>query len=183
MSKIGTMTAALLLAGGSWLGASGTAHAQLGKSPLPLRIKAGVLLPSDGDTKDFAGSTLYGVEADLSVPLPGAGQSTFTAGYFEGRKNGRTFRVIPLTISQIFSAPNPASGLTGNLYYGLGTGVYLLRASGNGDSEDKTTFGGFGVVGYQLPSGAFFIEGKYHVAGSVAGLSPRGLSFTLGRRF
>jgi len=184
VSTIGTRPAALLvLAGGAWLAGTGTAHAQLGKSPLPLRVKVGVLLPSDGDTKDFAGSTLYGAEADLSVPLPGAGQSTFTAGYYEGRRDGRTFRVIPLTISQIFSAPNPATGLTGNVYYGVGTGVYLLRKSGNGNSENKTAFGGFGVVGYQLPSGAFFIEGKYHVVGSVAGLSPRGLSFTLGRRF
>ena len=182
MSKFGTMTI-LALVGGAVLGATGTARAQLGRSPLPLRVKAGVLLPSDGDTKDFAGSTLYGAELDLSAPLPGVGQYTFTAGYYEGRRSGRTFRVIPLTVSQIFSAPNPASGLTGNLYYGLGAGAYLLRASGNGESEDKTAFGGFGVVGYQLPSGAFFIEGKYHIASSVAGLSPGGLSFMLGRRF
>lgn len=167
------------------LGAAAPARAQIGAAAglLPFRIKVGVLLPQDSDTRDFAGSVLYGAEADLAVPLPGAGQSTFSAGYFQGKRNGRTFRVIPLTVSQVFSAPNPAAALTGNVYYGLGAGAYLLRASGNGESRSKTAFGGFGLLGYQLPRVGYFIEGKYHIAGSVEGLSPTGLTVTLGRRF
>ena len=182
MRKAVTIAAATLLTAvcGGFVTAA-PAQAQLG-SVVPVRAKLGVLLPQDGDTKDFGGDVLYGGELDVTVPLPGAGQTVFTAGYYEGRNSGRKYRVIPLTISQVFSPPNPAAGLTGNVYFGLGAGAYLLRASGEGESEEKTTFGGFALAGYQFPN-AFFVEGKYHVAGSVGGLSPNGLSFTLGRRF
>ena len=175
------MATVLTLGGGALLLSARPAQAQLG-SPLPIRAKLGVLLLQDGDTKDFAGDVLYGGEIDVTAPLPGAGQTVFTAGYFEGRRGGRTYRVIPLTVSQVYSPPNPAAGLTGNVYFGVGAGAYLLRASGNGESENKTTFGGFALAGYQFPS-ALFVEGKYHLAGGVNGLSPNGLSIMLGRRF
>ena len=151
-------------------------------SPLPIKVKLGVLLPTDGDTKDFAGNTHFMGEVDLNIPLPGVGNTVLTAGYSQGSRGGRKLRVIPLTIAQVFSPPNPAAGLTGNVYFGVGVGAYLLRASGDGDTENKTTFGGFGVVGYQFPN-AYFVEAKYHVAGDVAGLSPNGPAFLVGRKF
>jgi hypothetical protein len=142
---------------------------------LPLRIKAGVLLPEDG-------GTAFNGEVDLAIPTLGAGRTLITAGYAEGKENGRRLRIIPVTVARIFSPPNPAAGVTGNIYFGLGVGAYFLRASGGGVSEEKTRVGGFGVAGYQFPS-TFFVEAKYHVAGKVAGLSPNGVALLLGRRF
>lgn len=170
--RMRTVLLAVLAAGLG--GLAGPAQAQI-SSPLPLRVKLGVFLPEDG------GTSLNG-EVDLTVPAPGAGRTVVTAGYAEGSEGGRRLRVIPVTISQVFSPPNPASGLTGNVYFGAGAGAYFLRVSGGGRSESKTTLGGFGVAGYQFP-GEFFVEAKYHIAGKVAGLSPNGFAFLLGRRF
>ncbi len=185
MRNIMKAAAALALAGGAMAAAPKPAAAQLG-SIIPIRVKAGIFTPQDKDTRNAAGSTVFNAEIDLTVPSPGAGQTIFTAGYAEGSKSGRRFRMIPLTVSQVFSPPNPAAGLTGNVYFGVGAGVYLLRASGGGGtatgSREKTTFGGFAVVGYLFPQ-TYFIEGKYHVAGDVDGLSPNGLAILLGRRF
>ena len=142
---------------------------------LPVRIKAGVLLPQDG-------GTAFNGEVDLAVPTPGAGQTMLTAGYAEGRENGRKLRIIPVTIARIFAPPNPVAGVTGNVYFGIGVGAYFLRASGGGASESKTRPGGFAMAGYQFPS-ALFVEAKYHVTGEVAGLSPNGVALLLGRRF
>ena len=177
-------TAAVLsLISGIGITAPKPAAAQLG-SIFPVRVKAGVFMPQDGQTRDFSGSTLFNAEIDLALPSPGAGQTILTAGYSEGSKSGRKFRMIPLTVSQVFTPPNPAAGLTGNVYFGAGAGVYLLRASGGSTagSREKTTLGGFAVVGYMFPK-TYFIEGKYHVAGDVDGLSPNGLAVMLGRRF
>ena len=171
---------AAVLGGAAFLGGK-PAWAQVG-SPIPIRLKLGVLLPQDGDTKRAVGDSLFGAEIDFTIPVPGAtGRTVLSAGYFERSKSGGKFRVVPLTVSQVFSPPNPAAALTGNVYYGLGLGMYLLRASSGGVSDEATRFGGFVVAGYQFPN-AYFVEGKYHVAGDVAGLSPNGITVMLGRR-
>lgn len=152
-------------------------------NPLPVRIKLGVLLPQNGTTKRDTGDAHFNAEVDVALPVPGLGGKQVTVGYSQSLESGRKLRVIPVTVSQVFSPPNPAAGLTGNVYFGLGVGAYFLRASGEGASESKTRIGGFGVAGYQFPN-AFFVEAKYHlVSGKVAGLSPNGLAFLLGRRF
>lgn len=150
------------------------AHAQ-DTGLVPLRLKIGAYAPKDGGTPLDA-------EADVRLPVPGLGNTFVTAGYSQGSKNGRRLRVIPLTITRLFAPINPAKGITGNPYFGLGAGAYLLRASGGGNSESNTTIGGFALAGYQFPN-PYFVEAKYHVAGKVGGLSPNGFALMLGRRF
>ena len=154
-----------------------------GTGLLPVRAKVGVFLPQ-GDAKDFAGSTHFNGEVDVTVPLPlfGAGRTVVTAGIYQGSDDGRKLRMIPVTIGKVFAPPNPAGRITGNVYFGAGVGAYFLRASGDGDSESKTRPGAYAAAGYQFPN-EFFVEAKYHVVGSVGGVSPRGLALMLGRQF
>ena len=182
-----TSTTLVVLGLGATL--AGTAQAQGIGSVLPVRVKVGVLLPSQGDTKSRTADTFFSGEVDVDLPAAGLGRRRVTVGYAQSVDGGQTLRVIPVTLSQVFSPPNPASGLTGNVYFGLGAGAYFTRASGipvaegETDSESKTLLGGFAMAGYQFPN-AFFVEGKYHlVSGKVAGLSPNGIAVLLGRRF
>jgi hypothetical protein len=171
----------LALAGAGCTAAARPAAAQ-STGLVPLRVKVGVLLPQGG-ARDFAGSTHFDGEVDVRIPGLGAGNTYVTAGYSDGSKSGRHLRMIPLTISRLYGAPNPAAGVTGNVYFGVGAGAYFLRASGGGVSDSATRLGGFGVVGYQFPS-RYFLEAKYHlVAGKVAGVRPNGLALMIGRTF
>jgi hypothetical protein len=69
------------------------------------------------------------------------------------------------------------------VYYGGGIGAYITHAKTGGITENKTLFGGFGVVGYQFPI-PYFVEAKYHqTLGGVRSLSPNGIQLSLGRRF
>ena len=173
-------TAALAVASVAALSAAKPAQAQQ-TGLVPLRAKLGVFLPSS-DAKDFAGGTQFSGEVDVAIPSLGAGRTFFSAGYYRGSKDGNSLRMIPLTVGRLFSPPNPVGGVTGNVYFGLGAGAYLLHTSGGGRSGSKTAPGGFAVVGYQFPN-PFFVEAKYHVAGSVNGISPNGLAIMVGRHF
>lgn len=157
--------------------------AQAQNSPLPIRLKLGVLSAQDRDVRNYVGSTLYGGEVEVGLPGITGGQTVVSLGYFERRRSGNSFRTIPLTISRLYSPPNPTSGLTGNVYFGFGGGLYYLH-KGGGDSDNETTFGGFGVVGYRFPRRlAIFdlVEAKFHlVAGSANGLTPNGFTFMAG---
>jgi hypothetical protein len=154
-----------------------------GTGLVPVRAKVGVFLPR-GDARDFAGSTHFNAEADVTVPIAlfGPGRTVVTAGFYQGSDDGRKLRMIPVTIGKVFSPPNPAGRITGNVYFGAGVGAYFLRASDDGDSESKTRPGAYAMAGYQFPS-AFFVEAKYHVVGSVGGISPNGLAIMVGRQF
>lgn len=158
------------------------AHAQ-GGGLLPVRVKLGILNLQDGRARDLGGNPLFLGEVDLALPSRGSGRTIFSLGYQERRGNGGLLRVVPITAAQVFSLPNPGAAVTGNVYYGLGVGAYILRGTDNGASENKTTFGGFGVVGYQTPV-AYFVEAKYQlVAGKVQGARPSGVLLAVGRRF
>lgn len=148
---------------------------------IPFRAKVGAFLPQSSG-KDFAGSTNFIVEGDVAIPNFSAGKLFLSAGYTQGSNNGFKLRTIPITIGRYFAAPNPLASVTGNVYAGAGLGAYLVRASTPLISESKTTFGGFGVVGYQFPS-KVFVEAKYHIAGRVNGARPSGLAVMVGRSF
>lgn len=152
---------------------------------LPVRVKLGVLLPSDGETKKATGDTHIAAEVDVALPSAlTMGSYVASIGYAQSTRSGAKLTTVPITVSRIFSPPNPATRLTGNVYFGVGAGMYILHASGGGRSDNETTFGGFGVVGYSLPGGATFIEAKYHVvAKDAGGLKPTGLAVLVGRRF
>ena len=150
---------------------------------IPFRAKVGVNLLQNSNAKNFAGSTGFGVEGDLAIPkLLGQGRTFVSAGYFRNSDSGRTLQMIPVTLGRYFAPPNPASSLTGNVYFGAGLGPYFLRAKGGGASESKTTIGGFATVGYQFPN-PYFVEAKYHLVGKVSGLNPSSLQIMAGRHF
>jgi hypothetical protein len=172
----GTAAAAALLT----LGVPQPAKAQ--DKLLPIRLKLGVLLPADSDVRDVVGNPVYSGELQIDLPSLGQGRSSLCIGYMERGSHGNSFRAVPLTLTRLFSPPNPLAGTTGNLYFGAGAGVYFLHRGGEG-SASATKFGIHGVVGYQFPN-PWFVEGKYHlVSGGVNGLSPNGLNLFLGRKF
>jgi hypothetical protein len=157
---------------------------------IPVRLKLGVLLPTDRETKDLAGSTHLSGEIDVAVPFGGGngGQTLLSVGYSRGSRGEGRYQVIPVSLTKISSPPNPVGRVTGNVYYGAGVGLYFVQATGipGGDgfssSKKRTLFGGSLVAGYQSPL-AFFVEGKYHlVTGTVEGYSPNGLSIFIGKR-
>jgi len=158
------------------------AHAQ-STGLIPVRVKIGALLPSQGGAKTNAGTVIPAAEVDVRIPSF-LGGSFATLGYQQGSKRGGRLRVIPLTLSRTFSPPNPAGRLTGNVYVGVGTGPYFLQGRGiGGSSINRTTLGGFVQVGYQTPT-KFFIEAKYQLTAQRAGgLSPNGLLLFVGRSF
>ena len=162
---------------------------------LPIKVKVGVFMPRDSEAKEAMGKTAFNGEVELALPSASMGHTAITLGYAEGSKNGLRLRVIPLTVSQVFSPPNPAGSVTGNVYFGAGVGAYFLHVSGKSKSAinlaeeagkdkstSKTVLGGFGVVGYSLPSGPFF-EAKYHITGKANGVSASGLSLLIGHHF
>jgi hypothetical protein len=156
---------------------------------IPIRVKLGVLLPSDRDTKDLSGNTHFSGEVDVALPGSGGGQQTLiSVGYSRGSRSGSSYQVIPVSLTKISSPPNPVGRVTGNIYYGAGVGLYFVQVSGIPQEEagtfskKRTLFGASLVAGYQTPS-SFFIEGKYHlVTGTVEGYSPNGLSLFIGKR-
>jgi hypothetical protein len=184
LHKIYPAATALVILAALPMFAPRAAQAQTVSSPLPIRVKLGILTPQEGKTRDTYGSPLYFGEIEVALPSLTGGRYSASVGYGQNSRDGNTFRVIPITVSRLFSPPNPVSGATGNIYYGLGAGAYLMRASGNGSSVSKTNIGGFGVAGYQAPGGSYFFEAKYHlVGGSVRGAKASGLALMLGRRF
>ncbi len=148
---------------------------------IPVRAKIGILQRT-GDAKALAGGTAFNIEADVAIPNLGQGKYLVSAGYSQSSGNGGKLRMIPVTIGRYFSPPNPLQSATGNVYFGAGLGPYFVRASNGARSENKTTVGGYGVVGYQFPK-QFFVEAKYHIVGSVAGVNPGGLALMVGTRF
>jgi hypothetical protein len=162
--------------------AAGPQPAKAQETVLPIRLKLGVLLPTDSDVRDLVGNPIFSGEVQVDLPSLGQGRSAVSLGYLERGSHGNSFRAIPLTLTRFFSPPNPLAGTTGNLYFGGGVGVYFLHRGGDG-SANATKFGIHGVVGYQFPN-PWFVEGKYHlVSGGVNGLSPNGLDIYVGRKF
>ncbi|GAB4455907.1 MAG: hypothetical protein OHK0029_12860 [Armatimonadaceae bacterium] len=150
------------------------------------RAKLGVQFPSDSDVRNHVDTPLFAAELDYDLPSLTAGKTRISLGYIERRSSGNGFRAIPLTVSRIFSPPNPAADITGSVYFGAGGGLYFLRRTGGG-SDEQTTVGIFAVAGYDFPRTLGFIdfvEAKYHlVSGGANGLSPNGLVLMLGKRF
>ncbi len=161
------------------VGAIATARPAQAQSPIPIRLKLGVLAATDPDVRDVTHSPMFSGEVEVRLPVS---QLSVSLGYAYGEKGGTNFRSIPLLVNKIFSPPNPLAGTVGNLYYGAGLGLYFLHRGGH-DSGSNTNFGGRGTIGYQFPN-PFFVEAQYHmVAGGVKGLSPNGLALYGGYKF
>lgn len=151
------------------------AHAQ----QTGVRAKIGIYRPS---ADNVASKTNILGEADFVLPKVSDGKYVASVGYTTGRGQDGKLTVVPVTIGHYFQAPNPASSVTGNVYYGVGVGPYWVKAERNGTTDSKVTIGGYGVVGYQFPK-QYFLEAKYHVAGKVNGVNPGGLAIAIGKSF
>ena len=167
--KFNTVLAPALMMGGALLFPVQNASAQL-----PLRAKIGGYMPQS----DENGNLSFVGEVDAQIPNFGQGRYLLSAGYI----SGGGLRLIPVTLGRYFSPPNLLSRATGNVYIGAGLGPYFVRVRNDGDSESKTTLGGYATVGYQFPN-PYFLEAKYHLVGKVNGVKPGGLALTVGRRF
>lgn len=171
-----------------------------GRTLFPIRLKLGVYLPSDKDTRNISSSRHLSGEVEVALNRTGSsgGQTLLSVGY--SYKSGSDFesqssyQVIPVSLTQIISPPKRAGRATSNIYYGAGVGLYFVRVFDTVDttrltpsstfvySKRRTLIGASIVAGYQTPS-SFFIEGKYHiVTGTVEGYSPNGLSLFVGVR-
>ena len=170
-------------------------------SVLPIRVKLGVLLPSDRDTRNLVGNTHRSGEIDVGLPFAEGNrqQLRLSVGVSLGsrRRDGLNtgYTVVPVSLTSIRLLPKPLGKAAGEIYYGVGVGVYfthasgLLRYIGQGEgsvyqvySKKRTLLGTSLVAGYQMRS-SFFVEGKYHiVVGTVDGYSPNGLSLFIGKR-
>src|SRR5688500_5920164 len=99
--------APLLLAAGIAFRLYTPATARAQSSPIPIRLKLGALLASDGDVRTFSGSPLLAAELDVDLPQVATGKTRISIGYYGRSKSGRSFTAIPVTIARIFTPPNP----------------------------------------------------------------------------
>ncbi len=165
----------------AFIGAPNAAHAQAVPETArkDFAAKIGVYIPDNVNVRQ-AGTTLnLYLEGDAVIQkLPQLKSvSIFSIGYVEHDN----FRMMPLTIGQIFRDPGNASGK--DYYYGLGLGIYPTRIQGFGTSGDnKNLFGGYGVIGIDVTP-RFFAEAKYHYISKYDDKFVGGLLFAIGTRF
>lgn len=145
----------------------------------PYAVKLGAFIPTNITTRQ-AGSTLnLYLEADATIQRQPElrSVSVFSIGYVEHDN----FRMMPLTIGQIFRDPGNSSGK--DYYYGLGIGIYPTRIQGFGTSgQNKNLLGGYGVIGMEITP-RIFAEAKYHYISKYDSKFVGGLIFAVGTRF
>lgn len=173
-----TLTLALLI--GIALTCARASQAQLLARP-SVRITLGAIPSPDGDIRRHVGSPFPLGIAEISIPqLFGAG-NYLGIGYGERRRDGNSLRVIPITLTRLYTPNLVTNRITGYPYGGAGFALYLLRGRTNGgagesdETDENTAYGFTTIVGYQLPN-AVFVEARYNaVTGSARGMNPGGL--------
>ena len=135
----------------------------------PNAITAGVFLPSSGAAKSAGGSTQLDVEFHYGLPVPNPTplRVVLGVGVETGSKSGSHSTVVPVTAGgQI--------GLGGGVYAGLGVGYYFLNQHRNSTFSDQlstsTRFGGYGELGYTLPTGLLTVSAKYQAVQRADGV-------------
>lgn len=176
-----------LLAACVTLGGAKDAHAQILSKPT-FRLSAGGLPSPDGDVKRLVGSPYPLALAEISVPQLFGTNNYVGIGYGERRRDGNLFRVIPITLTHLYTPESAITRVTGYPYGGAGVALYLLRgrsggqAGQNTQSDEQVAYGFTTIIGYQLPN-AFFLEARYNaVTGSARSMSPGGLWLMAGFR-
>ena len=135
----------------------------------PNGIEAGVFIPSSGAAKSAGGNTQYDVEFHYGLPIPNPTplRVVLGVGVETGSKSGSHSTVVPVTAGgQI--------GLGGGVYAGAGVGYYFINQHRNSSFTDQlgTTnkVGGYGELGYALPSGLLTISAKYQAVQRADGV-------------
>jgi hypothetical protein len=142
-------------------------------------IKAGIYIPSQSQVRSASSAAIPMFEGDYMIQkFPESHfNSLLSVGYLEHAR----FRMIPITVSQIYRDPNNASGV--NYYYGVGVGIYETRL-GLVDTSNRTKglFGGFIVTGLDLTK-TVFAEAKYHLISHYDNKNVGGFQLSAGLRF
>ena len=157
------------------LGLSAASVAQAAPGPAlpilgsPNTITAGVFLPTSGAAKSAGGSTQLDIEFHYGLPIPNPTplKAVFSVGVETGSKSGGHSTIIPVTAgAQI--------GLGGGVYAGAGVGYYFLNQHRNDTLTDQlstsTRFGGYGELGYTLPTGLLTLSAKYQAVQRADGV-------------
>jgi hypothetical protein len=164
---------------------AGTTADETVKVLKPFRIKVGAFFPTDGDAKDALGSTFisYGVSYDF-LKTQAANPliiSAYVDGYNKSKSGNRLNSIgVGPELRYYF---NPVVATPTRFYAGAGIGAYFLNAKAdNGDSENKTKFGGKVFGGLEFGPG-FFGEVDYTFISKVEDFNPSGIDLQVGYRF
>ena len=123
--------ATLLLCAGTWRPAPRPRRSIPGEQR-DFAFKVGIFVPSEKYVRAASATEIPVFEADYTIQKYPESHfnSILTVGYIEHEN----FRMIPITVSQIYRDPENAAGV--NYYYGLGAGLYETRL--NLDSEQRS---------------------------------------------
>ena len=167
-----TLFTSLVLAGVSLTAATSASAAPGPALPIlgsPNTITAGVFLPSSGAAKSAGGSTQLDIEFHYGLPIPNPTplKAVFSIGVETGSKSGGHSTIIPVTVGAQVS-------LGGGVYAGAGVGYYFLNQHRNDTFTDQlstsTRFGGYGELGYSLPTGLISVSAKYQAVQRADGV-------------
>lgn len=170
-------------AGIALAGIGGAAHAQNQTSSTqvnePFAIKAGVFVPSGPSARRYGSDVTFALEGAARIQsLPENNAATFVnVGYIT---SGSDFKIVPITLSEIFRDPNQTSRF--KYYYGLGAGVYITQLKDPSTREKNIgLFGGFLTAGIDT-GGPVFAEVKYHLISRYDTKNVSGTQVTVGVR-
>jgi hypothetical protein len=168
--NIRTILASAVIAAAAFF-VSVPAHASL--TPIPIRLKAGLLFPSTAPLN--GGDQWWKVGADVDMPL-GIGLFGKTRIGIEWYQQCDKNSIIPITVTQIYS---PSFAFKNPIYVGAGVGLWTAKIVG---TPTSTRFGGRLVAGLDLTK-SYFIEGEYDFVQKVSGIGLNNLSIAVGFKF
>lgn len=142
-------------------------------------VKLGTYLPLNRDTRRAGAVAIPMVEIDYTIQkFP---ESHFSSLLSVGFLDHASFRMMPITVSQVYRDPANASGF--DYYYGVGVGLYNTRLRlADTDNRSKYLFGGFVVTGIDVTR-TVFLEAKYHLISHYDRKDVSGLQASVGLRF
>jgi len=167
--------AALLAVGGT------AARAQLNEAVrYPFSVSVGGYLPVENDGRQAGGKYMWMGEIAYTIQdLPEYNSAgIFSIGYTE-RNN---LRIIPFTISQIVRGKDTVF-TQNNYFWGVGVGLYDVRASLPDTSGKAKTLFGFDVEGGIDITPRVFFDVKYHYITKYDSKFVGGFQVSIGSRF
>lgn len=147
----------------SWAMGS-VALAQLGQSGSPFQVRVGAYFPTDSTLTDWAGSTWFQAGLDYALAADESGKNYLSVEYksksgtFQGVE--RKAQIIPVVITKKITPEIPLVTSRAVPYYGLGLGLYNIRAEKANQSSSGTKFGVNLLGGVNISQNAF-AEVKY----------------------
>jgi len=151
----------------------------------PFRIKLGAFFPSDGDARDALGDVWFSYGVSYDVFKTKATNPLIVSAYLDGynkSKSGNRINMVSIgpAVRYYF---NPVVEAPTRFYGGAGLGAYFLNLkASDGESENKTKFGGKIFGGLEFGPG-FFGEIDYTFISKIEDFNPGGFDLQIGYRF